>query len=252
MNKTFTITIATLLILIVTLFGLLYIKLRQKPEVVLPATELRMSTNALDVSITYPNIPGVGPSVDQANASIRSDIENRVLRFEQEAKENAALGIDLPAAVKSTVTGSPAVEEKNDRYIAIFMGMEWYLRGSAHPSHTIDTYVYDYQETKLVAQSDFFKGDYLPLLSKLSREDLKNQSTSGDLGFTVDEAMLEEGTEPTASNFKHILPLTDGLAIYFDEYQVAPYAAGPQQVVIPYNKLVEVIKPEGVLGVYIQ
>jgi hypothetical protein len=38
------------------------------------------------------------------------------------------------------------------------------------------------------------------------------------------------------------------LLITFDEYQVAPYAAGPQKVAIPYSELRALINPQGPLG----
>ena len=128
------------------------------------------------------------------------------------------------------------------------------MRGAAHPSHTIDTYIYDYQEKKLVTIEDLFKvgSPYLATLSKLAKEDLLLQSKEGDLGFIYDEKMVEDGTKPIVNNFSKVLPTDDGLMIYFDEYQVAPYAAGPQQVAIPYAKLRDVIDPKGVLGMYIK
>ena len=221
----------------------------QAEAAALAMQKLIIETDALSVNVAYPIIPGDAPEIARANALIREDISKRIQSFEQDAKESASLGIGLPQEVKSTVVGSPAIEARNERYVALFMGMEWYLRGAAHPSHSIDTYVFDYEQKRLV-NNDFFRGEYLVLLSTLAREDLRNQSASGDLGFVVDVSLLEEGTEPRIENFRRILPLSDGLAIYFEEYQVAPYAAGPQQVVIPYEKLKEIINPDGVLGMY--
>ena len=254
MNKTLALIIGTLVLLAAILSGLVYVKLTQKPLPEVIPTELVVQNDNVDVKVTYPVIPGTSEGVKNANASIRADIGAKVSRFESDAKENAPIGTDLPKEVKSTVTGSPAIEDQTDRYISIFMGMEWYLRGAAHPSHTIDTYVYDFEQDKLVSPREFFKdgSDYLGVLSRLSKEDLLKQSREGDLGFIFQEDMVTEGTLPTAENFKRILPLKDGLAIYFDEYQVAPYAAGPQQVVIPYSKLQDIIDQNGVLGVYLK
>jgi hypothetical protein len=36
-----------------------------------------------------------------------------------------------------------------------------------------------------------------------------------------------------------------GLGINFDSYQVGPYAAGPQFVLVPYSALKDLINPEG-------
>lgn len=208
----------------------------------------------ISVNVTYPNILGSSKEITQANDFIKNEIDKKIESFENDAKESSQADIGLPKEIKSTVTGSPAVEESNDRYTSIFMGMEWYLRGSAHPSHSIYTYIYDYKKNSLVSINDLFKNgsDYLTVLSTLSKEDLLLQSKEGDLGYIYDESFVKEGTTPIKDNFAKILPLKDGLAIYFDEYQVAPYAAGPQQVVIPYAKLKDIINPDGVLGIYIK
>ena len=103
----------------------------------------------------------------------------------------------------------------------------------------MDVYVYDYKADKLLSTDDLFLpgADYLPTLSRLAREDLRAQAQEGDMGFNYNESMVEDGTLPRKENFSLMLPLKDGLMVYFAEYQVAPYAAGPQQVVIPYSKL---------------
>ncbi len=213
-----------------------------------------ISSDVLSVDITYPVIPGSGKQVEVANASLRAEIDGRVESFKKEANDSAKDPIDLPKDIKSTIAGSPSIEEKNNRYVAVFMGMEWYVRGAAHPFHTIDTYIYDYKLGTLISVPDLFKqgSSYLQILSQLSKADLKAQSKERDIGYVYQEDFAQDGTKPTADNFSKILPRKDGLTVYFEEYQVAAYAAGPQQVVIPYAKLKEVINPSGVLGMYIQ
>jgi hypothetical protein len=204
-----------------------------------------ISNNILSVDVTYPVISGKGKEVEAANVQLHTLIDSRVESFKKDAQDSAKTPIDLPKDIKSTVLGSPSIEEKNGRYVAIFMGMEWYMRGAAHPFHTIDTYIYDYKLGALVSVPDLFKqgSPYLQTLSQLSRVDLKAQSKQGDVGYVY---------QPVADNFSKILPRKDGLTIYFEEYQVASYAAGPQQVVIPYAKLKDIINLNGVLGMYIQ
>lgn len=216
---------------------------------------LKKQTETLSIDITYPAVPGEGKDVDNANAFLKSEIDKQLAIFQKEADDSAQnADIGLPANIKSSITGSGSVEEVNTRYASITMGTEWYIRGAAHPGHSMTTYIYDYKEKKFLAVEDLFTtgSDYLNLLSKLSKADLYEQSKSGDMGFSYDEGAVNEGTKPTKENFTTVLPLKDGLAIYFGEYQVGPYAAGPQQVVIPYVKLKEVIDKEGVLGTYTQ
>lgn len=228
------------------------VPINEKSEV--EEKKMTKESEVISVTVTYPTIPGNSRTIATTNTVIANDINKRIADFEKDAEDSLGAPIGLPKEIKSTMTGSPSIEEKNDRYVAVFMGMEWYLRGAAHPGHTIDTYIYDYAREKLVSVGDMFKpgSDYLKKFSEYAYQDFLAQSKIGDNGFVFDQSMVTEGTKPTKENFSRILPIRDGLVIYFSEYQVAPYAAGPQQVVIPYSELKDIIDPSGVLGMYIK
>ena len=162
-------TIKSIVIIVISLLLItgLYVytqKGKTDPAVSTPVEQVEnkkliKADETLTVNIVYPVIPGSGREIVGANASIENDIYTQVLSFEKEANESKQLDVDLPQEVRSTVAGSPSVEEKNERYISIFMGIEWYMRGGAHPYHSIAVYVYDYQQKKLVTAVDFFKKD---------------------------------------------------------------------------------------------
>ena len=63
--------------------------------------------------------------------------------------------------------------------------------------------------------------------------------------------MLKDGSAPTAKNYESWTITKRGIGINFDPYQVAPYAAGPQFVMVPYSALKELIKPDGPLGLFL-
>jgi hypothetical protein len=63
-----------------------------------------------------------------------------------------------------------------------------------------------------------------------------------------DPAFWPDGASPADVNYRNWNITPDGLLITFDEYQVAPYAAGPQEIEVPYIALVGWIDMEGVLG----
>ncbi len=240
-TKKLIIYISCLLVALMGVFGYWYYGVSQvkAPEVVETPRVFTKETDAVTINITYPTIPGATEGVARANLALQTALDKRIAEFEKEADISMRVDTGFPKDIKSSVTGSPAVEEKNNRYVALVMGMEWYTRGAAHPAHTMDVYVYDYKADKLLSTEDLFLpgADYLPKLSRLAREDLRAQAQEGDMGFNYNESMVEDGTLPRKENFSLMLPLKDGLMIYFTEYQVAPYAAGPQQVVIPYSKL---------------
>jgi hypothetical protein len=45
-------------------------------------------------------------------------------------------------------------------------------------------------------------------------------------------------------------PASDGLLVTFNEIRVAPYASGPQTVVVPYAQLKRLISPRGPLATF--
>ena len=63
------------------------------------------------------------------------------------------------------------------------------------------------------------------------------QQLAAVLGDMRVEDMLKEGTEPKAENFANMALTPTGVRIYFSPYEVAPWAAGPQQVDIALDLL---------------
>jgi hypothetical protein len=248
-------------IVALALLGMFFYAYKNKPDI-LSAPEqskkeelkLIKENDAISIDVTYPTVDERFLGAKEANLFIKENLDIRIAAFEKSATESLEAPIDLPKNIKSEARGSPSVEHETDRYVSIFFSAEWYLRGAAHPYHTIHTYIFDKKLQKLVTVQDLFMpySKYFEFLSEYAYNDLIRQSEEGDLGFVYDKEMLRSGTEATLENFRHALPTKDGLMIYFDEYQVAPYAAGPQQVAIPYEFLREYVNPEGVLGVYIK
>jgi hypothetical protein len=97
---------------------------------------------------------------------------------------------------------------------------------------------------------DIFKpgAKYLQAMSAFAIKDLKAQGKSKGADSMLDDEMILSGAGPDAKNFKSWTITKKGLAITFDSYQVAPYAAGPQRVLIPYSALKDLIKPDGPLA----
>jgi hypothetical protein len=81
--------------------------------------------------------------------------------------------------------------------------------------------------------------------------DLKKQSKAKDDMLPDDE--IQSGAGPSAKNYRSWKITRKGLGVNFDAYQVGPYAAGPQYVLVPYANLKDMINTEGpIAGVLIQ
>ena len=59
----------------------------------------------------------------------------------------------------------------------------------------------------------------------------------------ADVDYIRQGVTPEALNFQSYAIEGDALVLIFPPYQVAPYAAGTQEVSIPLSQLKEILKP---------
>jgi hypothetical protein len=115
-----------------------------------------------------------------------------------------------------------------------------YFDGAAHPNSYSLTFNYDLAVgQQLNLYQIFLPGsDYLGPIAAYC----KTQLASREIAY------FEGGAEPVLENYRNWNLTTDGLLISFDPYQVAPYAAGPQTVLIPYSELITLIDPAGPLA----
>jgi hypothetical protein len=122
--------------------------------------------------------------------------------------------------------------------ISILFSTYFYMEGAAHPNTTSMTLNLDRRTHKQLSLQEIFLPDkpYLESLSTLAHQQLIKELPA--------DGLFEEGLKPVSDNFRSWNLTPQGLQINFDPYQVAPYAAGPQEVLIPYKELQGLIRPE--------
>jgi len=119
---------------------------------------------------------------------------------------------------------------------------EYSFLGGAHPNNFI-TYSNYYLETgEQVSLDECLQIGYEGKLNsegeKIFRQqrELKPDADLADAGFWFDENKFELN-----DNFAI---LKDGLLFYFNSYDIAPYAFGPTEVLIPYSKIKNLVLPD--------
>lgn len=177
----------------------------------------------------------------------------RVEAFNQAAEALAREEIDVFMKGVENTPDDPAFQEFGSsltvRYtptyldsglFSVHIPVSFYMAGAAHPAHYSRALSYDLRDGHMLALEELFQpgASYLETLSTLCLEDL---AARGTLAW-------EDGALPKAENFQVWNITPGGLQITFDPYQVAPYASGPQTVLIPYERLKEVMNPEGPLA----
>lgn len=119
-----------------------------------------------------------------------------------------------------------------ESYISYIFYIEYYT-GGAHPNHEIYTVVYDKSQNKIIDINDLIKinPNTLNIFSSISRKNLLQNKN------IVDTSMMIDGTVPNIENFSNFVFSKDGIIIFFNYYQVAPYSSGQFEVIIPYEEI---------------
>jgi hypothetical protein len=177
------------------------------------------------------------PSVEAFNRAVDGFVAFAIDDF-QAGVNQVAMGPGSSLWITHTVTAA------TDDLVSVLFYVDGYVMGAAHPFHYAHTLNYHLEQARILGLSDLFRPgvQYLEALSEYSLDDLSRQ---GVLEW-------EDGALPATENYQRWNITPDGLLISFDEYSIAPYAAGPQAVLVPYPVLGELIDPEGPLAPFVQ
>ena len=199
------------------------------------------------VNVEYPQIEG-DSRFDGFNQQTRSMISKDVAAFKTAETEALEETNDLPDEPQtSTLDIGYNIRFATDDLISVEFSESQYERGAAHGSSITVVFNYDVKNRKKLALADLFqaKSNYLNVISAYCIKDLQDQSRKNDM-LMADQ--IKEGAAPRSENYGAWTITRKGLWITFDAYQVAPYAAGPQHVLVPYSALKSIVKPDGPIG----
>jgi hypothetical protein len=120
-----------------------------------------------------------------------------------------------------------------------------YYSGAAHPGTRHRTATHDLEAGLDLSLDQLFLpgADYLGALSDFCKAELAGRDIAFDASIT--------GADSTAENYRNWNVTAAGLLITFEEYQVAAYAAGAQEVLVPYVDLAAIIDPAGPLAPFL-
>ncbi len=201
------------------------------------------SSKMWTLSIEYPQFSFV-PAL--LNKEISDAVNAHLADFEKNSQENwrarqatAPTGTPIepfpPSPFDFIVTWEPA--QINAQYISIIVRFSFF-DGGASGVDELQTFNYDVAGGKDMTLGDLFASTptYLEKISQLSRQQLTATLDAASQGH-VQTQMLDEGTAPTADNFKNFTFTNYQVAVYFPRYQVAPGSFGEQQITLPRNGL---------------
>lgn len=218
-------------------------------DVDLVAKQIKESNKKLmyDIDARYPQLTGgSNPNFEKFNQVARAPVTMEVAGFKkamapeegEESRPEGSMGSDLNVSYEVALA--------QDDLISVAFSIGSYYQGAAHPNTVTDVVNYDLKNGKPLKLSDLFKpgAKYLQAIANYCIADLKKQAK--DKGLLDEE--IQNGAGPQAKNYQSWTITKKGLGISFDAYQVGPYAAGPQYVLVPYSALKDVINPDGPVG----
>lgn len=154
----------------------------------------------------------------------------------------------------------------DDRLISIRFDKQTYSRGAAHAVQEFRVINYDLEAGRLLQLRDLFTphSEYLKFIADYCLNSLREQNkkdcfeVAKDSRSGIDRAYCErEGSKsfwlpeferPTPENFQFWSLRRDGLVMNFEECRMAPCAARPREVLIPYPRLKDIADQKGILS----
>ncbi|HEU4770298.1 MAG TPA: DUF3298 domain-containing protein [Pyrinomonadaceae bacterium] len=209
----------------------------------LVAKQIKESNKKLnyEIDVQYPQLNGGdNPNFQKFNQASRAAVMRDVTEFKKAMAPEEGEEPPPEGSMGSDLSISYALGLVRDDLVSVKFEVSSYFQGAAHPNSSSTVLNYDLKNGKPLKLADLFKpgASYLQAISKYCIDDLKKKP-----GLAAQE--INEGAAPTAKNYANWTITKRGLGINFDAYQVAPYAAGPQFVLVPYSVLKDLIKPDG-------
>ncbi len=192
---------------------------------------------AYAIDVNYPQITGenLSPAAQKFNQLVTDKVNQNIQQFKNYVKADMPHMQTLPDSVKHNHFRMDyhvdILKPANQFLLSLRLSMEGMQAGRAHPYHTHDVLNFDLKKGTVLILKDLFKPrvNYLNVLSKYCEQKLNEK--------LQEKWMIKEGAAPLAKNYPLWNLNKTGILITFEEYQVAPYYEGAQEVEVPYSAL---------------
>ncbi|HVE56804.1 MAG TPA: DUF3298 and DUF4163 domain-containing protein [Pyrinomonadaceae bacterium] len=194
-----------------------------------------------EINIEYPELSGANPAAAKFNQLIKTEAMSGVNDFRKEMLAMTAEDIKfLPKGTNNYLNVAYGIEWATDDIISVKFTNSVFS-GGAHPNYDFSTVNFDLKNGTEIKLADLFEPNtnYLKVLSDYSIADLKTRLTD-----MVYDEWIRTGAGAKSENYESWNLTKKGLMITFAPYQVASYADGEQTVIIPYNKLNEILRKD--------
>jgi peptidoglycan-N-acetylglucosamine deacetylase len=205
-------------------------------EFVVTHTIQEIERGVFEIDLHYPHFATTTGGFVTINQIIEQEMSDMAVGFRNDA---GSFGEEFGQAGMKSVLSSEyrIIESVNENILGVEFLVYQYMSGAAHPLSVYRTLNFNTETGNQLFLNDIFDTDYLTVLSQISRSMLLEK-----LQDRSDEETIRMGTMPEPDYFGEFLLKPEGFELIFNVYQVAPYAAGPQRVIIPYEELRNVLR----------
>ena len=123
---------------------------------------------------------------------------------------------------------------------------EYSYLGGAHPNSYLNFYNFNLQTGELIKLSDLFIEGFEDELNKIAEQIFRDEN-----GISKDEDLNKAGYRFEENKFKvnNNFSLNDeGIAFFYNSYEIAPYVMGPTKLFISYSAIKNLICRDGILN----
>lgn len=193
------------------------------------------------VAVGFPQIEGdERPAVRRVNAAVRDSVEAFAASLRPAAADFTG-DAEMDRMFVGEAEGGPARAFLGGRVFSSRVDVYAYT-GGAHGNLYSYAFNYDLATGEPLGLGDLFLGGtaYLDTLAARTTERLVAERGVG--------WMFEDAVPPEPGFFSLFTLGADSLTVFFPPYAIAPYAAGPSEVSLPYAALRDVLDEGGPAG----
>lgn len=191
--------------------------------------EIKETKRAYEIKLAYPRTGH--PVIDRQLSAWVRELATSFAKDATEAKDRMTWDEELTYEVP-----------RNDGQVLSLVFTLYNFTGGAHPNSAFHTFHFLLPDGTNAEIAEIFSPRGIRRISDISIARLRRDLAGPD-GMS-DADWISKGAAPNARNFANFVLTPSELTIHFDAYQVAAYAAGPQEVRIPVAQLRDTMRPD--------
>jgi hypothetical protein len=174
------------------------------------------------IDVTYPVTKDVA-----INDKFKAFVEDQIAQF----KEDTAWVLDpaIESAAEATLSLTIDYREERSTHADNYIFTISTYTGGAHGLQITKTFAFDAVGTSIMQGDLFANPDTgLKAVATFVQKEIEKKKIS-------DAEWIKDGAGATPDNYQSFIISDAGVTFIFDPYQVAPYAAGTQNILVPFT-----------------